>query len=137
MIAQHSLERIRDKVRRITRRNRGVSLETVISDLNKTLRGWGNYFQLTERPSQLGNLESWIRRKVRCYRLKQRKRSWSIAKFLMSLGVPARNAWILAKSEKGWWRLSVSIPVHHAMNNSWFREIGLINLMPNKALLNV
>ena len=137
VIAQHSLERIRDKVRRITRRNRGVSLETVISDLNKTLRGWGNYFQLTERPSQLGNLESWIRRKVRCYRLKQRKRSWSIAKFLMSLGVPARNAWILAKSEKGWWRLSVSIPVHHAMNNSWFREIGLINLMPNKALLNV
>ena len=43
VIADHSLERVKDKVRCITRRNRGVSLERVISDLNKTLRGWGNY----------------------------------------------------------------------------------------------
>lgn len=137
VIAKHSLERIQDKVRKITRRNRGESLETVISDLNKILRGWGGYFQLTEWPSQMNNLESWIRRKLRCYRLKQRKQTWPIATFLISLGVPARSAWPLAKSGKGWWRLSKSIPVHHAMNKAWFKEIGLKDILPDKALVKV
>lgn len=135
VIAEHSLDRVKDKVRTITRRNRGVRLETVIADLNKTLRGWGNYFQLTEWPSQLRSLNSWIHRKVRCYRLKQRKKTWPIAQFLMNLGVPACSAWPLAASGKGWWRLSRSIPVHQAMNNAWFQEIGLMNLVPDKALV--
>ena len=135
VIAQHSLERVKDKVRKITRRNRGVSLEIVISELNKTLRGWGNYFQLTQWPSQLESLDTWIRHKVRCYRLKQKKRAWPIAKFLMNLGVPACSAWNLAKSGKGWWRLSASIPVHHAMNNVWFKEAGLIDLLSIKPLV--
>ena len=137
VIAMHSLERIKDRVRKITRRNRGVSLEIVIADLNKTLRGWCNYFKLSERPSQVRDLDRWIRRKLRCYRLKQRKRAWPIAKFLMSLGVPAHSAWSVAKSGKGWWHLSRSIPVHHAMSNAWFKEIGLIDLLSIKALVKV
>lgn len=128
VIADHSLKRIKDKVRYITCRNRGVSLETVISDLNETLRGWGNYFKLTEWLSQMEGLDGWVRRKVRCYRLKQRKKPWPIARFLMSLGVPKYSAWPLATSGKGWWRLSKSVAVHHAMNNTWFKEEGLINL---------
>jgi len=137
VVANHSVERVRDKIRTLTRRNRGVSLEKVIGELNTTLRGWVNYFRLTEWPSDLVTLDAWIRRKLRCYRLKQRKRSWPIAKFLIKLGVPDHSAWNLAKSEKGWWRLSRSIPVHHAMNNAWFEEQGLINLTKQRALLNV
>lgn len=136
-VASHSLKRVRDKIRTFTKRNRGVSLEQVIRELNITLRGWVNYFRLTEWPSDLRNLDSWIRRKLRCYRLKQRKRSWPIAKFLMKLGVPAHSAWNLAKSGKGWWRLSGSIPVQHAMKNEWFEEQGLINLEQKRVLLNV
>jgi hypothetical protein len=106
-----------------------MSLEAVITELNKTLRGWINYFQLTQWPSQLRRLDEWIKRKLRCYRLKQRKRTWPIAKFLMSLGVPGPSAWALAKSGKGWWRLSRSIPVHHAMTDSWFEKQGLRSLL--------
>ena len=132
VIADVSVDRLKEKVRQITRRNRGVSLEMVIDDLNKTLRGWINYFQLTEWPSQLKGLDTWIRRKVRCYRLKQRKKPWPIAKFLISLGVPEHSAWPLAMSGKGWWRLSRSVPLHQAMSNDWFKKIGLINLMGHK-----
>lgn len=137
VVASHSVERVKDKVRTLTRRNRGVSLEKIISELNTMLRGWVNYFHLTEWPSDLVSLDAWIRRKLRCHRLKQRKRSWPIAKFLIKLGVPDSSAWRLAKSGKGWWRLSRSIPVNHAMNNAWFEEQGLINLMKQRALLNV
>lgn len=135
VIAKQSVERVKDKIRVITRRNRGVSLEKVISELNEKLRGWINYFRLTEWPSDLDRLDTWIRRKLRCYRLKQRKRSWPIAKFLISLGVPAHSAWPLAKSGKGWWCLSKSIPVHHAMNKAWFEQQGLMNLAKQRALL--
>lgn len=135
VIAKQSVERVKDKIRAIARRNRGVSLEKVILELNGRLRGWVNYFQLTELPSDLRNLDSWVRRKLRCYRLKQRKRRWPIAEFLMNLGVPAHSAWPLAKSGKGWWRLSGSIPVHHAMDNVWFEQKGLITLAKQGALL--
>lgn len=129
VIARKSIEHVQNKIRVLTQRNRGVSLEQIIAELNKTLRRWVNYFHLTQWPSDLRNLDSWIKRKLRCYRLKQRKKFWPIAKFLMGLGVPADSAWNLARSGKGWWRLSRSIPVQHAMTNSWFEEQGLINLL--------
>jgi RNA-directed DNA polymerase len=128
VIADHSLKRVKQKVRNITRRNRGVKLEDVINSLNVNLRGWVNYFKLTKWPSQIKGLDGWIRRKVRCYRLKQKKKTFPIAKFLMNLEVPPCSAWNLAKSGKGWWRLSKSIPVQHAMDSNWFKEIKLINL---------
>ena len=137
VVAKQSVERVKDKIRAITRRNRGVSLEKVILELNEKLRGWINYFRLTEWPSDLRELDTWVRRKLRCYRLKQRKRSWPIAKFLMGLGVPAQSAWSLAKSGKGWWHLSKSIPIHHAMDNAWFEQQGLISLTKQGALLEV
>jgi RNA-directed DNA polymerase len=137
VIAAHSIDRVKDKIRDLTRRNRGVSLAKVISELNESLRGWINYFRLTEWPSDVRALDSWLRRKLRCYRLKQRKRSFSIAKFLISLGVPMERSWPLAKSSKGWWCLSKTPPVHQAMSNVWFEEQGLINLTQQMILLNV
>lgn len=69
-----------------------------------------------------------MRRKLRCYRLKQRKRSYPIARFLIELGVKPCPAWNTAKSGKGWWRLSATPALQQAMSNAWFNEQGLINL---------
>lgn len=136
VIAAHAIKRVKDKVRKLTKRNCSIELEKVINGLNTVLRGWVNYFQLTEWPGQFKELDGWIRRKLRCFRLKQRKRSWPIAKFLISLGVPANRAWPLAKSSKGWWCLSKTPPVHEAMNNQWFEKQKLINLGKLHAKLN-
>lgn len=134
VIAKQSIDRVKDKIRALTQRNRGVSLEDVISELNEKLRGWVNYFRLTEWPSELRKLEEWIRRKLRCYRLKQRKRNWSITTFLMNLGVPGKQAWQLGKSGRGWWRLSRTPQVHQAMSKQWFKEQGLINLVQQRVV---
>lgn len=135
-IAPESLKRVKDKIRSLTKRNRGVNLETIVEQLNTSLAGWVQYFRLTEWKSQLLELDAWIRRKLRCYRLKQRKRAWSIAKYLMSLGVRAQSAWALAKSGEGWWRLSAYPAIHEAMNNAWFDQLGLMNLTQRYRLLN-
>jgi RNA-directed DNA polymerase len=127
-ISKKSEDRVKEVIRSITKRNRGRSLVLVISELNKKLGGWINYFKLIDRPEQLRDLDSWIRRKLRCYRLKQRKKYYSIVKFLLEHGVSARSAYNTAKSGKGWWRLSATPALHQSMSNVWFEKQGLINL---------
>lgn len=137
VIANESVNRLKDKIRQVTKRNRGRKLEEVVIQLNRQLQGWIAYYCMTEWPSQLTGLDSWIRRKLRCYRLKQKKRSYPIAKYLISLGVKPHSAWNTAKSSKGWWRLSKTPALHQAMNNEWFDKLGLVNLYKRSTLLTI
>jgi RNA-directed DNA polymerase len=127
-LAPITVERLKKKVRELSKRNRGRAMENIVKDLNQYLRGWLGYFRLAENKSLMRDLDSWIRRRLRCYRLKQRKRSYPIARWLQVLGVSTRNAWKLAKSSKGWWRLSRNPVINSALPNSWFREQGLYSL---------
>lgn len=127
-IAPQSLERAKERVRRITRRSRGVSLEDVIGELNLFLRGWLAYFRVAECKSQLQRLDEWIRRKLRCLRLRQCKRRKAMADWLRKLGVPEWRAWLLALSGKGWWRISGSPQAAEGMSLAWFADQGLVCL---------
>jgi len=127
-IAPVSLQRAKDRIRQITRRNRGVSLERMISDLNSFLRGWGTYFRHAACRGHLRDLDGWLRRKLRCVRLKQCKRVKPIAEFLRRLGVPPKRAWITALSGKGWWRLSGAPSAQEALTLGWFDRLGLLSL---------
>ena len=127
-LAPQSLKRIKDKVRRITARNRGRSLSAIVQELNNVLPGWVNYFRHAAMKGHLNVLDEWIRRKLRCYRLKQRKRGRSIGEYLKTLGVPPERAWLLAGSRKGWWALAHTPPIDEAMNGKWFEELGLLKL---------
>ena len=134
-IAPASLERVKARIRQITRRNRGVSIAKVIGELNEYLTGWVTYFRHAQCRKRLRQLDQWLRRKLRCYRLKQRKRTKSIADFLMEQGVPEWRAWLLALSGKGWWRMSSTPQAHEAMPIQWFQQMGLINLTNRYLLL--
>lgn len=127
-ISKQNQERLKEKIRLITKRNRGRSLEQVISELNPILRGWLQYFQYAKCSRLMQRLGEWIRRKLRCYRIKQCKRVFTLQQFLAKLGVEKWNAWIIALSGKGHWRKSRSPQVQQALNNNWFEEQGLYNL---------
>jgi RNA-directed DNA polymerase len=127
-IAPASLQRAQDRIREITRRNRGVSFERMISELNSFTTGWVTYFRLAAGKSHFRSLDSWIRRKLRCVRLKQRKRAKSIADFLQSLGVPWNRCWTTAACGKGWWRMSHTPAAQQGMDNRWFETQGFRSL---------
>ena len=135
-IAPASLERAKAKIRQITRRNRGVSLDRMIRELNSFLTGWVTYFRHAQCRSHLESLEGWLRRKLRCVRLKQRKRAKSIADFLHSLGVPKPRAWTTAACGKGWWRMALSPAAHEAMTPAWFTTQGLVSMTNRYLELN-
>lgn len=126
-IAPKSLERARDRVREITRRNRGVSFEQLVKELNSFLTGWVTYFRHAKAKSPLTELGSWVRHKLRCVRLKQRKRAKSIAEFLHGLGVPWNRCWTTAACGKGWWRMAQSPAAQEGMSTAWFKAQGLVN----------
>jgi len=127
-IAPQSLDRARDRVRAITRRNRGVSFEQLVIELNSFLTGWVAYFRYAKATSVLTKLDRWVRRKLRCVRLKQRKRAKSIAEFLHGLGVPWDRCWTTAGCGKGWWRLAESPAAQEGMTLAWFQAQGLATL---------
>jgi RNA-directed DNA polymerase len=134
-IAPHSLKRVKQRIRAITRRNRGVSLGKMIQELNAYLSGWVTYFRYAACKTHLQRLDEWIRRKLRCARLKQCKRSRALLYFLHHLGVPKRSAWELAVSGRGWWRKSGCPQAHQAMSKAWFKTLGLVSLSERYAVL--
>ncbi len=134
-LAPKSLERAKARIRQISKRNRGVSLERMVGELNSFLTGWVVYFQYAKCRSHLMNLDSWVRRKLRCVRLKQRKRARSIAEFLQRLGVANNRSWTTAACGKGWWRMAQSPAAHEGMTSAWFKSLGLVCLTDRYAAL--
>lgn len=101
------------------------------------MTGWVTYYRCAACKSHLAALDSWIRRELRCVRLKQCQGTKTIADFLSRLGVPTWNAWRTALSGKGWWRFAGSPSVTHAMTDQWFQSLGLVNLVHRYVTLQV
>ena len=127
-VAKSSLSRFKDKVRLITKRSRGVKFETIIRELNQATRGWFHYFKWADFPSPMKDLDGWIRRRLRCYRIKQRKRKFSIKTFLTAHGVSQRSSWSLACSRSGWWKKSLSHASHQALDLEYFEKKNLFSM---------
>jgi len=134
-ISPKSLQRAKEKIRQITSRSQGVSFAQVIVDLNSFLVGWLLYYRLAAFSGDLQRLDAWIRRRLRCFRLKQRKGGRSITEFLRRLGIPPYEAARIGSSGKGWWRLANSPPVKKALSNEWFSTQGLVSLALKHAAL--
>jgi RNA-directed DNA polymerase len=134
-LAPESLDRAKGRLRQITRRTRGIALERMVGEVNSFTTGWVTYFRHAACNSALSEIDTWLRRKLRCVRLKQCKRAKAIADFLAKHGVPARRAWPLALSGKGWWRRSGSPPANEAMSLQWFAQLGLVSLQAHHTAL--
>ena len=127
-IADKSIQRFKEKVRELTKRNRGVSFTRILDELNAVHRGWVNYFQLANCWLPWRDLDSWIRRRLRCYRLKQCGRRYTTFKFLQGLGAKERSAWNAIMYTQGWWKLSAKMVCQRTMNKRWFDQQGLHSL---------
>jgi RNA-directed DNA polymerase len=127
-IAPQSIEKLKNKIREKTPRRIAQPLEEVVRRLNQHLTGWINYFQHTEGRTKLGELDGWIRRRLRAIKLHQLKRLRTIGKYLESHGASSAMSWKTATSGKGIWRLSKTPGVHRGMRDSWLEGLGLCSL---------
>jgi RNA-directed DNA polymerase len=118
-------KRAKDRLRRITSRRWGVSMERRIRELNRFTVGWTAYFALADTPRPLSDLDEWLRRRLRQVRWKEWKRYHTRRRNLRALGIPERSAREWAGSRKGYWRIARSWVLSRSLTDAYWRELGL------------
>ena len=130
-VADSAIEKLKAKIRELTRRTRGHRLTDIVQELKTALTGWKAYFGIAEVLSPLREIDKWVRRRLRCYAWKQ----WGSAGYreLRKRGVSVREAWNTSKSAHGPWRLSQTPALTLALPVKLFRQMGLPELAPARA----
>lgn len=130
-LSKQSEGRLKSKLKEITQRNRGISLEEMLVNLRTIMQGWLHYFRYATMKGKMESIDGWLRRRLKCFRLKQCKRTIGIVRWLRKLGVEETLSWRTALSGKGWWRISNSPAINIGMNNKWFTAEGYYSLSEN------
>ena len=130
-IAPKAIARFKQRVRELTRRTRGVSVETMVAQLGRYLTGWRGYFGFCQTPSVMQRLEQWLRRRLRSVVWKQWKYTRVRFAELRKRGMSKDLAAQTAGSAHGPWRLSNSPALSIALPNAYFASLGLPRLVAN------
>src|SRR5216683_3722329 len=132
-IAPQAIDRLKARVRELTRRTGGRSLSQVAKELSCYLIGWRGYFGFCETPSVLRDLDQWIRRRLRAIPWAQWKRGRTRYIKLRRRGVGRDLAARTAGSPHGPWRLSHSPALDIAFPKAFFAALGVATLVPQRA----
>ena len=125
-VAPKALKRAEDRLRELTTRNWGVSMERRVKEINRFTVGWTAYFALADTVLPFEKLEKWLRRRLRQVRWKEWKRPQTRYRNLRALGISGRDARSWAASQKGYWRVAGSWPLQRALPNAyWHKTMGL------------
>ena len=118
---------MKERVRIITRRTGGRSIQQVVAQLRSYLLGWRAYFRLADTPVVFDELDGWIRHRLRALHLKHWRRGPVIFRELHARGLSRRKAAKVASNAKRWWRNSEML-IHIALPNHYFDQLGVPRL---------
>ena len=124
-VAPQAIEKFKDRVRILTSRTSGKSMEEIIDKLDSYLVGWRGYFRLADTPKIFGKLDGWIRRRLRMIQLKHWKRGTTIYRELRAKGVGKTAAATSSDGSRGWWHRAGTQGMHLGLPNSFFDKLEL------------
>lgn len=127
-IHQKSIEKFKDKIRKITSRSNAMSMETRFQKLRQVIRGWVNYFKIANMKRIAQKLDEWIRRRIRMCYWKQWKKIKTKHDNLVRLGIENDKAWQLANTRKSYWRISNSPILAKSLNNKTLERLGYLSV---------
>jgi RNA-directed DNA polymerase len=128
-VAPKTQTRLKEKIRTLTSRSKGISIEDRMESLNAYLLGWSGYFGIAQANSVFQELDAWIRRRLRMCLLKQWKRCKTKRTRLVGLGITEEWAGCIAFSRKGYWRLANTPQMNKALGLKYWSELGLVSLV--------
>jgi RNA-directed DNA polymerase len=129
MIAPKALDRFKQRIREITRKAKGVSIETTIAELASYIRSWRSYFGFCETPVVLEYLTRCVRLRLRAALWRQWKTPRRRRAALLDLGVRPRLASNTAGSGRGPWYLARARALSVGLSNAYFKSLGLPTLI--------
>lgn len=126
-VASKPLSEMKARVRRITARSAGRSIEQVVEELRRYLVGWREYFRLAQTPGVFSALDQWLRHRLRALHLKHWKRGPTIYRELRARGMSEAHAAIIAGNSRRWWHNSSRL-LNRALPNRYFDQLGIPRL---------
>jgi hypothetical protein len=126
-VSAKALCALKDKVRTITRRTGGRSIQQVVDQLRVYLAGWKQYYRLAETSGVFAQLDEWLRHRLRAIHLKHWKRGRTIYRELRRRGLSNAVAAKVAANGRRWWHNS-ALAINIAFPNRYFDELGLPRL---------
>jgi group II intron reverse transcriptase/maturase len=127
-VSAKALQAFKLRVRQLTQRNAGRSIEQVVATLRRYLLGWKAYFGLAQTPRIWRSLDEWIRRRLRALHLKQWRRGKTMYRELLCLGASDRVAQSVAALSRCWWHNSMSA-IHNVLTIAYFDRLGVPRLL--------
>jgi RNA-directed DNA polymerase len=116
------------RVKRLTGRSWFVSMEYRYKKLSQYVRGWMNYFGISEYYRPIPEIDHWLRRRMRMCYWKQWRRPRTKIRNLRRLGTFLKAAIDVGLSRKGPWRLARTLATQTGMTNKWLKEQGLVSV---------
>ena len=131
LLSQRTKRNAMNRVRQLTPRTWGGTLESCIAPINAWLRGWHQFFGIAsaDEQQQMRRIDAHIRRRLRAIVLHHWKRQRTIARRLIALGVKPQSAWrAVYAGKKSTWALSHAPAVDHGLRNAYFAARGLTSV---------
>jgi RNA-directed DNA polymerase len=126
-VAAKAKAAFKQRVRWLTKRNRGRSMERVVRELRGYVLGWKAYFHLAQTPRVMRELDEWLRHRLRALQLKQWRRGTTIYRELRALGASRAHALRVAGNSRRWWRNS-RYELNRIMPLRYFDRLGVPRL---------
>ncbi len=123
-VADEAMHKLRERIRQLTRRIKGRSLEQIAEGLRSYVPGWKAYFRLAQTPRVMRELDEWLRHRLRAVRLKQWRRGTTMFRELRALGASTALAARIAANAKRWWRNS-RMALNRVLPVSYFDRLGV------------
>jgi len=127
-VSPKNIKKLKDRVREITRRKRGVSMSYRYQELRRYFQGWMGYFSLVPIKGIFSKLDKWIRRRIRSCYWKQWRQPRTRVAMLRKLGIHGSKAVTHGASSKGPWVLAKTEAMHIALSVDYLRKEGLVSL---------
>ncbi|MGH7620554.1 MAG: group II intron reverse transcriptase/maturase [Gemmatimonadaceae bacterium] len=131
-VSPKAIDQMKARVRELTSRSKGWSFREVATALRRYLLGWHAYFGLAETPSELAQVDGWIRRRLRALIIKQCRHGPKIFRVLRARGVAKRDAVGAAAHCRRWWAIAAHPALSTAFPTSYFDALGIPRLEPSR-----
>lgn len=123
-VASQALDKLRDRIRQLTRRSAGRSLEQIAEDLRGYVPGWKAYFRLAPMPDTRKRLDQWLRHRLRAVQLKQWRRGPTVFREMRRLGASEEQAKAAAAYMRSWWSTSAR-RLNTVLTGAYFDRLGV------------
>ena len=124
-----SLNKAKQKLRAITKRNRGRNVRTIMAEIAQYMKGWLGYYYIADMKRTLKSWDEWLRRRIRMYIWKQWKKARTRVKNLRKLGISQDQAYQWGNIRLGYWRVAGSPVLKCSITNEKLAQAGYMNIL--------